>query len=95
MGDGLSAFWISLGAIFSAELGDKTQLVALCLASRFKTGVVLAGVFCATLAVHVVSVPDRVPAWQDHAVDWIHLAAGVAFHRVWVLDAAGGFVFGR
>ena len=40
----MRTFWLSLGLVFLAELGDKTQLVALLLATRFKTGVVLAGI---------------------------------------------------
>jgi signal transduction histidine kinase len=48
----LEAFWTSLAGVFLLELGDKTQLVALSLASKFRTRVVLAGILTATLAVH-------------------------------------------
>ncbi|NTW10280.1 MAG: TMEM165/GDT1 family protein, partial [Chlorobiaceae bacterium] len=51
----MDAFWLSLVMIFIAELGDKTQLVALTLATCYNTGVVLWGIFWATLAVHVFS----------------------------------------
>ena len=50
------AFWASLGIIAVAELGDKSQLLALAFASRFKASVVLIGVFFATLLVHAFSV---------------------------------------
>ncbi|HWR00943.1 MAG TPA: TMEM165/GDT1 family protein [Chlorobaculum sp.] len=51
----MDAFWLSLVMIFLAELGDKTQLVALTLATCYNTRVVLFGIFWATLAVHVFS----------------------------------------
>ena len=52
----LSAFLVSLGVIFVAELGDKSQLMALTFATRFPIGVVLAGITVATALVHAVSV---------------------------------------
>jgi putative Ca2+/H+ antiporter (TMEM165/GDT1 family) len=50
------AFLISFGLIFLAELGDKSQLVALWFATRYRWTVVLAGVTIATLIVHLGSV---------------------------------------
>lgn len=52
----MSAFLISTGIIFVAELGDKSQLVALWFATRYKWWIVLAGVSLATLVVHLGSV---------------------------------------
>lgn len=52
----LEGFFVPLGLVFIAELGDKTQLVALTLATRFRPGIVLAGVLVATLVVHLLSV---------------------------------------
>jgi Ca2+/H+ antiporter, TMEM165/GDT1 family len=75
----MDAFWLSLVMIFIAEMGDKTQLVALTLATCYSTGVVLWGIFWATLAVHVFSagigwfIGGRLP------VEWISFAAGLAF----------------
>ncbi len=42
--------------IFVAEMGDKSQLMALTFATRYPPLTVLAGIFVATLAVHAVSV---------------------------------------
>jgi Ca2+/H+ antiporter, TMEM165/GDT1 family len=66
----VSAFFLSFFVIFVAELGDKSQLVALWFATRHRWWVVLAGVTVATLVVHLGSVfigrvfdqllPDRV-----------------------------------
>ena len=75
----MDAFWLSLVMIFLAELGDKTQLVALTLATCYNTSVVLWGIFWATLAIHVFSagigwfIGDKVPT------DWIKFVAGIAF----------------
>src|SRR5688500_149539 len=51
----MSAFFVSFGLIFFAELGDKSQLVALWFATRYRWWLVLAGVTVATLVVHLAS----------------------------------------
>lgn len=50
------AFFLSLGVIFVAELGDKSQLMALAFATRYKTVLVLIGITLATALVHLASV---------------------------------------
>lgn len=52
----MSAFLLAGTLIFIAELGDKSQLVALWFATRYRWWVVLAGVSAATLVVHLASV---------------------------------------
>jgi putative Ca2+/H+ antiporter (TMEM165/GDT1 family) len=52
----VSAFLLSTGLIFIAELGDKSQLVALWFATRYRWWLVLAAVTAATLVVHLASV---------------------------------------
>jgi len=75
----MDAFWLSLVMIFIAELGDKTQLVALTLATCYNSWVVLWGIFWATLAIHVFSagigwfIGDKLPT------EWIKFVAGIAF----------------
>jgi putative Ca2+/H+ antiporter (TMEM165/GDT1 family) len=73
----MDGFWISW-LIFQI-IGDKTQLVALMLATRFKAGVVLAGVFVATLLVHAFSVilGDLAGKLLPHG--WIMVLSGLAF----------------
>lgn len=73
------AFWISLFYVFAAEMGDKTQLVALAFATRFKASIVMAGVFGATLLVHLFSVLIGEVAGIALPVFWIKLLAGLAF----------------
>jgi putative Ca2+/H+ antiporter (TMEM165/GDT1 family) len=75
----MHAFWLSLAMIFIAELGDKTQLVALTLATCYSTRVVLLGIFWATLAIHVFSAGI---GWFMGGMlpgDWIAFIAGISF----------------
>lgn len=72
----METFLLSFGAILLAEMGDKTQLVALAFATRYRPGVVLAGVTAATLVVHLFSVA-------------IGEVLGITLPRVWVAVAAG------
>jgi putative Ca2+/H+ antiporter (TMEM165/GDT1 family) len=51
-----AALLLSFAVIFVAELGDKTQLVAMMFALRYRWWVVLAAITAATTAVHVLSV---------------------------------------
>jgi putative Ca2+/H+ antiporter (TMEM165/GDT1 family) len=60
-------------------LGDKTQLVALMLATRFKAGIVLAGVFVATLLVHAFSVVLGGITGKLLPHGWIMMLSGLAF----------------
>jgi putative Ca2+/H+ antiporter (TMEM165/GDT1 family) len=72
-------FCVSSLMIFLAELGDKTQLVALTLATRYNTRVVLAGIFVATLLVHVFSAALGNLAGDLLPTHWIQYLAGIAF----------------
>jgi len=75
----LTAFFLALGLVFAAEMGDKTQLVALAFATRYKTWIVLTGVFVATVLVHLLSVFIGEAAGLFIPLFWIKLAAGIAF----------------
>lgn len=53
----IEAFAVSTAAVFLGEIGDKTQLLALLLASRFRRPLpVIAGIMVATLANHALAV---------------------------------------
>jgi putative Ca2+/H+ antiporter (TMEM165/GDT1 family) len=52
----LAALLLSFAVIFVAEMGDKTQLVAMMFALRYRWWVVLGAITAATTAVHVLSV---------------------------------------
>ena len=52
----MEAFWISFGLIFVAELGDKSQLMAMAFATRYRALTILAAITTATALVHLLSV---------------------------------------
>lgn len=72
-------FWQSLLFIALAEMGDKTQLVAMAFAARYSARIVLAGVFVATLLVHLFSVAIGELLGLALPTFWIAIAAGIAF----------------
>ena len=51
----MPAFFLSFALIFVAELGDKSQLVALWFATQYRWWLVILGVTAATLVVHLIS----------------------------------------
>ncbi|QIB70326.1 TMEM165/GDT1 family protein [Aminipila butyrica] len=53
---GLTALIFSLGAVVLAEMGDKTQLLAMAFATKYKATKVLIGVFVATILNHALAV---------------------------------------
>lgn len=83
----MEAFWVSLIVIFVAELGDKSQLMAMTFAMRFKLWPVLAGITLATAVVHLVSVAVGGLIGDALPTTAISVAAGIAFlgFAVWTL----------
>jgi Ca2+/H+ antiporter, TMEM165/GDT1 family len=75
----MAAFVTSFFVIALAEMGDKTQLVALAFATRFSAWTTIAGVFVATLAVHLFSVAIGEVLGLALPTRLIELAAGLAF----------------
>lgn len=74
-----SALVLSFGVIFVAELGDKSQLMALAFAARFKAWPVLIGITVATAATHAISVGIGSVLGAQLPTDTINVIAGVAF----------------
>ena len=63
----MEAFLVSLVVVAVGEIGDKTQLLALMLAARYrKPFPIVLGIFVATLANHALA--GAVGAWVRHAV---------------------------
>jgi putative Ca2+/H+ antiporter (TMEM165/GDT1 family) len=83
----VEAFWISLVVIFVAELGDKSQLMAMTFATRFKAWPVLLGITIATTVVHLVSVAVGGLVGDALPTTAISVVAGLAFlgFAVWTL----------
>lgn len=84
----MEAFLVSTGIVAVAEIGDKTQLLALLLAAKFRRPLpIILGIFIATVANHAGAA--IIGAWVagligPDALRWV-LAAGFAAMGVWVL----------
>ncbi|MEO7159786.1 MAG: TMEM165/GDT1 family protein [Polaromonas sp.] len=84
----MEAFFVSTGIVTLAEMGDKTQLLALVLAARFrKTWPIILGILVATLANHAMA--GALGAWvttflSPQMLRWI---LGISFiaMAVWML----------
>lgn len=74
-----SALLLSFGVIFVAELGDKSQLMAMTFAARFRPWPVLAGITVATAVVHLASVALGATAGAALPTDAINVIAALAF----------------
>jgi len=82
------AFLVSTGVVALSEIGDKTQLLALLLAARFRKPVpIILGILVATLANHAGA--SALGAWLTRTVDpqWLRWALGASFLAValWML----------
>jgi putative Ca2+/H+ antiporter (TMEM165/GDT1 family) len=75
----MHAFLLSLGVIFVAELGDKSQLMAMTFAARYRFWTVLAGITAATALVHLASVAIGAAVGLNLPTALINVIAGVAF----------------
>ena len=75
----LASTLISFGVIFIAELGDKSQLMALTFATRFRIWPVLIGITIATTVVHLVSVGVGYGLGAALPTGWINLITALAF----------------
>lgn len=75
----LVALAVSFVVIFVAELGDKSQLMALTFATRFRALPVMIGIVAATAVVHAVSVGVGYLLGAALPTSGISLVAAVAF----------------
>ena len=75
----MDAFLLSFGVIFVAELGDKSQLMALAFSSRYRPVPVLIGITLATLLVHAGSVLLGSAVALTLPSEIIMIVAGIAF----------------
>ena len=79
MGSVMSAFWLSFAVIFVAELGDKSQLMAMTFATRYKFWTVILAITAATAVVHLFSVALGNVVGLALPTGPINIIAGVAF----------------
>lgn len=75
----MTAFISALLFVVLAEMGDKTQLLAIAFATKFPWKTVMAAVTAATAVNHLLAV--IVGEWLTNYIpmDWIHIAASVSF----------------
>src|SRR6202521_3232757 len=79
----MEAFWTSTLIVALAEVGDKTQLLALILAARFGKPVpIIAGIFAATLVNHAVAAALGQWVHSLLAPDALRWLLGVSFLAV-------------
>ena len=76
----LEPFLVSTGLVAIAEIGDKTQLLALLLAARFRKPVpILLGIFAATIANHLLAAGVGAAAGALLQGPWMRWVLGLAF----------------
>ncbi len=75
----MNALLLSFGLIFAAELGDKSQLMAMTLAARYRATVILASITAATALVHLVSVVVGPVLGSAIPTKPLSIVAGIAF----------------
>lgn len=83
----MASFLWSFFLISLAEMGDKTQLVALSFATKYKPVKVLFGIFIGTLVVHLLSVfiGEKMGAWIP--AHYLKILVGLSFvgFGIWTL----------
>lgn len=75
----INAFLIATIAVVLAEMGDKTQLLAMAFASKYRWQTVLWAVFVATVINHLLAVAVGNVITQFIPMAWIKLAAAASF----------------
>jgi putative Ca2+/H+ antiporter (TMEM165/GDT1 family) len=76
----ITAFLFSAGAVVLAEMGDKTQLLAMAFAAKYKAGKVMLGVFAATVLNHALAVAaGNFLTRFDSVQVWIQAIASLSF----------------
>lgn len=75
----ITALLLATVAVVLAEMGDKTQLLAMAFASRFRWQTVLWAVLAATLVNHLLAVAVGNVITQFLPMAWIKLAAATSF----------------
>jgi len=86
----VTAFLVAFGVVFVAELGDKSQLMVLTLATRFPAWQVLGAITVATALIHLISVLVGGAVAAVLPTEAITVAAGLAFvgFGIWTLRGA-------
>lgn len=87
----MEAFFVSLGLVFLAELGDKTQFLALMLASRFhRPWTILAGILAAVLVHHGAAAGIGFVVGIKLSGPWLNWVIAASFFAVAIWAALPG-----
>ena len=92
----MEAFLVSTGIVALAEMGDKTQLLALILAARFRQPwPIVLGIFVATIANHALA--GALGAWVTTVVgpDVLRWVLGASFLSAICKDLADMLPYGK
>lgn len=83
----MSSFLLSFAVIFVAELGDKSQLMAMTFATRYRFWTVVWAITAATAVVHLMSVALGSAFGSGLPAAAVNVVAGVAFlgFAIWTL----------
>jgi len=84
----MEAFFTSTAVVALAEIGDKTMLLAILLAARFREPLTIAlGILLATLANHFIAamIGAQAAAWFDSEIFRYLVAAGFVAMGLWTL----------
>lgn len=88
--DGYGAFMLTMTTFFLAEMGDKTQIVAMALAAKYHN--LIAVVAGTTIGMMIVNVPTVLLANQVTRVvplTWIRIAAALVYAALGMLTLTG------
>lgn len=84
----METFLVSTFVVALAEIGDKTQLLAIVLATRFKKPIpIILGIFCATIANHTLAAMGGYYLANFLSGFWFQLFVGLSFIAMaaWIL----------
>jgi len=75
----MPALLVSFGVVLVAELGDKSQLMTIAFATRYRALPVLIGITIATAVMHAFSVTAGALVGDQLPIDTINILAAIAF----------------
>lgn len=75
----MHGFWIALSLVFIAEMGDRTQLLVLALATKYRAQTVLLGAIIATFLLHLLAALIGKAAGDALPLFWLYLLGGASF----------------
>jgi Ca2+/H+ antiporter, TMEM165/GDT1 family len=88
--DFLLAAGVAFGAVFLAEFGDKSQLLVLAFATRYRAGPVIVGVVLAAALIQGISVVVGAAVGASLPERFVGIVAGLAFLGVAAWTLLGG-----